>query len=90
MPSPHWKSEGFAEYHTYRIKKEKDLSYNFRERVKLYLSYKDQFPLFYYKSQLLYEYMTDYEHLSFHEIMDDNLTEENAYVKLMEWYDPEN
>lgn len=90
MPPPHWKAEGFAEYYTYRMRKGKDSIYDFRERVTLYLTYKDQFPLFYFKSQLLYEYLTDYEHLNFHEIMNDNLTEENAYFKLIEWYNPEN
>ncbi len=86
MPPPHWKAEGFSEYYTFRTKKGKDSNYNFRERVNLFLTYKDTFPLFYYKSQLLYEYLTDYEHLSFHEIMEDELTEEQANSKLTQWY----
>lgn len=90
MPPSHWKAEGFAEYYTYRQLKAKDKNYDFRNRFHLYLKYKDEFPLFYYKSQLLYEYLSEYEKLSFYEIMQDEITEEQTFDKLMQWYQKEN
>lgn len=90
MPPPHWKSEGLAEYYTFHLEKKKDKNYDFRKRVHLYLTYKDQFPLFYYKSQLLYEFLTEYEQLSFSDIMQENVTEEETYDKLMQWYNNPN
>ena len=86
MPPPHWKAEGFAEYYTYHLEKVKDKNYDFRKRVNLYLKYKDEFPLFYYKSQLLYEYLSEYEQLSFSDIMQDDVTEEQTFNKLIQWY----
>lgn len=90
MPPPHWKAEGFAEYYTYQMEKKKDENYNFTERVNLYIKYKDSFPLFYYKSQLLYEYLTEYEQLRFSDIMQDNVTEEQTFDRLIQWYNQAN
>ncbi|MEJ7586833.1 MAG: hypothetical protein WKI04_04660 [Ferruginibacter sp.] len=86
LPPPHWKAEGFAEYYTYIREKRKNENYDFRKRVALYLRYKDQFPLFYYKSQLLYEILAEYQTLSFNEIMRDEITEEKTISKLTQWY----
>lgn len=86
MPSPNWKVEGFAEYYTYYQEKAIDKNYDFHNRVSKYLEYKDTFPLFYYRSQLLYEYLSDYEKMSFPDIMSDSVTEEYAFNKLMQWY----
>ena len=86
MPPPHWKAEGFAEYYTYLPNKKLDNTYEFRKRVALYLKYKDQFPLFYYKSQLLYEFLTEQKKLSFNEIMNENVTEKATLNQLIKWY----
>ena len=86
LPSPHWKAEGFAEYYTFARDKRRDGNYDLKKRVGLYLKYKDQFPLFYYKSQLLYEFLVDYQKLDFSEIMHDSVTEENTFDQLSQWY----
>lgn len=90
MPPPHWKAEGFAEYYTYQMKKEEDSNYDFRERIALYLTYENTFPLFYYKSHLLYEYLAEHEQLSFNDIMQDSITEELSFDKLLKWYNQAN
>jgi hypothetical protein len=50
----------------------------------LYFKYKDKFPLFYLRSRLLYEYLVDYKHLNFNDIMSDEVTEEDVYRDLSE------
>lgn len=90
MPAPHWKAEGFAEYYTFYIEKVKSRDYHFRDRVTLYLRYKDKFPLFYYKSQLLYEFLTEYRHQNFADIMQDEVSEQRTYNELIEWYNQNN
>jgi hypothetical protein len=90
MPPPHWKAEGFAEYYTFYLEKGKNSDYDFRDRITLYLRYKDKFPLFYYKSQLLYEFLTEYRHMDFVDIMQDEITEQGTYDELITWYDQNN
>jgi hypothetical protein len=90
MPPPHWKAEGFSEYYTFRFEKEKSKDYDFRDRVTLYLRYKDKFPLFYYRSQLLYEFLTEYQHMDFLDLMRDEVTEQGAYDELIKWYNQNN
>jgi hypothetical protein len=90
MPPPHWKAEGFAEYYTFCFEKEKSKDYDFRGRVTLYERYKDKFPLFYYKAQLLYEFLTDYRHMDFVDIMRDEVTEQGTYDELIKWYNQNN
>ena len=90
MPPPHWKAEGFAEYYTFCFEKEKSKDYDFRDRITLYMRYKDKFPLFYYKSQLLYEFLTEHRHMDFVDIMDDEVTEQGTYDELIQWYNQKN
>src|SRR5690606_2363307 len=78
MPPPHWKAEGFAEYYAFYRERKNDPQYDFRERVRLYLKYKDRFPLFYIRAQLLYEFLAEHKNMNFVEIMDDAVTEEVA------------
>jgi hypothetical protein len=87
MPPPHWKAEGFAEYYTFQDEKRADPDYDFRDRVRLYLKYKNQFSLFYYKSQVLYEFLSEYKRMTFAEIMKDELTEEVAMTELLAWFE---
>jgi len=86
MPPPHWKAEGFAEYYTFLKERKHDVHYDFRERVRLYLKYKERFPLFYFRSQLLYEFLAEHRNMTFVEIMRDDVDEEMAFAGLMEWY----
>jgi hypothetical protein len=90
MPPPHWKAEGFAEYYTFDLEKRKSKDYDFRDRVTLYLRYQDKFPLFYYKSQLLYEFLTEYRHLDFVDIMQDEVTEQGTFDELIKWHSQNN
>lgn len=90
MPPPHWKAEGFAEYYTFKSEKKKDKKYNFRNRVSLYFRYKNEPFLFYYKSQMLYEFLMEYEKLSFDEIMQEKVTEKTTFDKLRKWYNHKN
>lgn len=90
MPPPHWKAEGFAEYHTFNSEKKKDKKYNFRNRVSLYFQYKNEPFIFYYKSQMLYEFLMEYEKLSFNEIMQEKVTEKTTFDKLSKWYNHKN
>jgi hypothetical protein len=81
---PHWKAEGFAEYYTHRDDMEEDSEQYFMQQATLYFKYKDKFPLFYLRSRLLYEYLVDYKHLNFNDIMSDEVTEEDVYRDLSE------
>lgn len=87
MPPPHWKAEGFAEYYTFLFEKQHDTAYDFRERIRLYIKYRDRFPLMYLKSQLLYEFLTEYQKKTFLDIMSDEITEEESFESMMKWYD---
>jgi hypothetical protein len=89
MPPPHWKAEGFAEYYTFQNEKRASPDYDFRDRVRLYLKYKNQFSLFYYKSQLLYEFLSEHKQMTFAEIMEDELTEDVAMTELLAWFESE-
>lgn len=53
----------------------------------LYLRYHEQFPLEYKKYQLMYEYLTEYERLSFAEIMEEDEREEVVFERLDKWYE---
>jgi hypothetical protein len=90
MPPPHWKAEGFAEYYTFITEKEKSKDYDFRDRVTLYLRYKDKFPLTYYRAQLLYEFLTEYRHMDFTDLMQEEVTEQETYDELIKWYNQNN
>lgn len=89
MPPPHWKAEGFAEYFTFREEKKHDAAYDFHDRVGLYLKYKDQFPLFYYQSQLMYEFLAEYRQMTFADIMQEDVTEDVVMADLLTWYEQE-
>lgn len=82
LPPPHWKAEGFAEYYSHRHKINEDSGRYFKQQCALYLKYKDKFPLFYLRARLLYEYLVVYEHLSFEEIMSDEIDEVNTFEKM--------
>lgn len=90
MPPPHWKAEGFAEYYTFRSEKKQDKKYNFRNRVSLYFQYKNEPFVFYYRSQLMYEFLMEYEKLGFTEIMQEDVTETKTFDKLSKWYNYKN
>ena len=87
LPPPHWKAEGFAEYYTFQWDKQRDSTYDFRREVTLYLRYHEQFPLEYKKYQLMYEFLTEYEGLSFAEIMEEEMGEEVVFERLDTWYE---
>lgn len=86
MPSPHWKAEGFAEYFAFLSERAADPNYDFMGRIELYLKFQHEFPLFYIKSELLYEFLTEHQKMTFAQIMDDSTTEEATFDSLIKWY----
>jgi hypothetical protein len=84
LPPPHWKAEGFAEYYAHGFYNPEDPERSFDYRLSLYEKYKDKFPLFYLKSELMYEYLVRYKHMSFEDIMHEGVTEETVYTELLE------
>jgi hypothetical protein len=84
LPPPHWKAEGFAEYYAHGFYNAGDPEPSFAYRLSLYEKYKDKFPLFYMKSELMYEYLVRYKHMSFEDIMREDVTEERVCSELRE------
>jgi hypothetical protein len=84
LPPPHWKAEGFAEYYAHGFYNAEDQGPSFVYRLSLHEKYKSKFPLFYLKSELMYEYLVRYKHMSFEDIMREDVTEETVYTELCE------
>jgi hypothetical protein len=83
---PFWKQEGYAEYAANISIKEKDTSYNFIDRLDIYLddgfwgnnkAVKD-----YYEAELLVEHLIENEGMTFNELMNDSITFKYAIKKL--------
>ena len=86
MPSPHWKAEGFAEYFAFLSERAADPNYDFIRRIELYLKFQHEFPLFYVKSELLYEFLTEHQKMTFAQIMENDITEDDTFNSLIKWY----
>jgi hypothetical protein len=84
LSPPHWKAEGFAEYYAHGFYNAEDPEPSFAYRLSLYEKYKDRFSLYYMKSELMYEYLVRYKHMSFEDIMREDVTEETVYTELHE------
>jgi hypothetical protein len=82
LPPPHWKAEGFAEYYAHGFYNSVDPETSFVYRLSLYEKYKNRFPLFYLKSELMYEYMVRYKHMSFEDIMQDEVKGDMVYAEM--------
>jgi hypothetical protein len=83
---PFWKQEGYAEYAANISIKEKDSSYNFNDRIDIYLD--DDFwgnntaVKDYYESELLVEHLIENEGMTFNELMNDSITYKHALKNL--------
>lgn len=94
---PMWKVEGYPEYISrvsildkkdYDLKKEvrqlkAELSESANGLVKITTDY--YAPAVYYKGRLMIEYLMQIEHLNYHEILEDQRSEEEVYKTLLDW-----
>ncbi len=88
---PRWKAEGYCEYNSTIAKIRKDSSYNFAERCSDYFDYGlygvNKHSKFYYKSQLMVEYLFEVEGISFTEFSSQKINSNNTYTSLKKWYE---
>jgi hypothetical protein len=88
---PRWKSEGYAEYGAvnYNLRSE-DNPKSLLDRAAIYFENNvfnaPQHSKFYYKSQLMVEYLLEIENYTFEMFRDEKLTEQIAFKKLSDWY----
>jgi len=85
---PFWKQEGYAEYAANISIKETDSSYNFNDRVDIYLDVEfwgnNKAVKDYYEAELLVENLMDNYGVSFVELMNDSITFDYALNQLKE------
>ena len=83
---PFWKQEGYAEYAANISIKETDSSYNFNDRVDIYLDVEfwgnNKAVKDYYEAELLVENLMDNYGVSFVELMNDSITFDYALNQL--------
>lgn len=86
---PDWKREGYCEFASNRRSVLADPEYDFAERVERAFddSYLGAFPIRqrYYRSQVLVEYLSVVRGLAFADIMDDEVTWDEAWEELRVW-----
>jgi len=84
---PSWKREGYAEYGASWAVKKSDLDFDLRRQIDLLYNQTEVSPirLHYLRSQLLIEYLIDVEGMTFRSIMDEEIDEGEALVRMIRW-----
>lgn len=97
-PPPSWKGEGYPEYIAYQkdIKSEGyDLLESFKKIKEFEKTGEYWFPtepgqldpLVYYKGRVMIEYLIDIKGMTYTEILDESVTEENVIAEMTNWYE---
>jgi hypothetical protein len=86
---PRWKAEGYCEYNSTISDIRSDSLYSFAKRCEDYFEHNlygaNAHSRFYYKSQLMVEYLFEIEGISFEEFTSHKLTEVEAFNKLKDF-----
>jgi hypothetical protein len=89
---PVWKSEGHADYSANLLPIATDPGYDLYRRVRWVLDdtlWRDPagpMDRRHFRWQVLVEFLSGVEGMSFHQLLEDSVTEESAWADLMEWY----
>lgn len=86
---PRWKAEGYSEYISTISAIRNDESDSYLDRCKLYYNYNlfnvNPHSKFYYKSQLITEFLFEYQDYSFDQFYNNELNNYDAEVMLKDW-----
>ena len=89
---PVWKSEGHADYSANLLPMTSDPDYDLKRRIgwvlddDLWSGPAGPVDRRHFRWQVLVEFLSGVEGMSFHQILEDSVTEESAWADLMEWY----
>lgn len=93
---PDWKWEGYAEYVARKSEDQLDLLENISRNIEtikldnagwaIYFSDSTIAPKDYYKAWLLIQYCIDVKKMSYENILNDTVSEQNTETEMMEWY----
>jgi len=91
--TPVWKSEGYADYAANAAAAGPQTDSNLRSRVRLLLDeerwrgFSGSVDRRHFRWHVLVDYLCTIQDLDFHDLMDEAVTESEAWYWLMEWYD---
>ncbi|MFT3981491.1 MAG: hypothetical protein QM687_13540 [Ferruginibacter sp.] len=92
---PDWKWEGYAEYIARREEDQKNIGINIERLIQAeqadhngWIIFKDETGtvISYYKYWLLMQYCIDIKKLSWKQVLDNNITEQNMFTEMMQWH----
>ena len=89
---PVWKSEGYADYSANLLPMASDPGYDLKRRIgwvlddSLWSGPTGPVDRRHFRWQVLVEFLSGVDGMSFHQLLEDSVTEESAWADLMEWY----
>jgi len=96
----YWKLEGYPEYisrqskltsEAYRLNSEIDRYVELESKANdIWILIEEgacEAPRYYYKGRLMMEYLMDIKHLSYDQILNDTISEDDVYAEMIEWND---
>ena len=95
-----WKLEGYPEYIA-KLKKLSGKDYSLASEIDRYVSLQNkakdiwvsleeggcEWPYYYYQGRLMIEYLIDFRHLSYNQILKDTVSENTIYQEMIKWKD---